>query len=399
MINTKTYKLGDICENISYGYTESATLENVGPKFLRITDIQDDFVNWDNVPYCPITEQNHKKYKLEIGDIVIARTGASTGTTAIFKDKNIDAVFASYLIRYKINKKLANPFYIGQILKSSLWKSYVNSIIGGSAQPGANAKQFAAFEFPLPDLNTQLDFAAVLSAFDEKIELNFQMNQTFESMSQTLFRQWFITNESNDWETVRLGDLIEIKGGFAYKGENIGTGDVLLLGMGCVSFKERFLLSGARPYSGDNFNNYLVRPGDIVIATRQQSDNLPILGFPARVPSSFEEKKVIVGANLYRVINATNFSNSLLFQLLRSNEYRNHILSNSKGSTVRMITKDAIENFKFKMPPTELLQEYSAVLSSLDDKIEVNNVQRQSLSALRDTLLPKLMIGKIPIKN
>lgn len=168
MSEWKTYKLGEICSDISYGYTESASLETVGPKFLRITDIQYDFISWDKVPYCPITKENHKKYKLEIGDIVIARTGASTGATAIFKDEGIDAVFASYLIRYKIDKEIAYPFYIGQLLKSALWGSYVASIIGGSAQPGANAKQFADFEFPLPDFATQTQIAQILTSLDEK---------------------------------------------------------------------------------------------------------------------------------------------------------------------------------------------------------------------------------------
>ena len=53
--------LGDISVDISYGYTESASLKEVGPKFLRITDIQDDFVDWNQVPYCPISDKNHKK--------------------------------------------------------------------------------------------------------------------------------------------------------------------------------------------------------------------------------------------------------------------------------------------------------------------------------------------------
>ncbi|PIQ24859.1 MAG: type I restriction endonuclease subunit S, partial [Bacteroidetes bacterium CG18_big_fil_WC_8_21_14_2_50_41_14] len=71
--------LGEGASNIAYGFTESATLEKIGPKFLRITDIQNDFIDWNSVPYCPISEREHKKYKLEIGDVVIARTGNSTG--------------------------------------------------------------------------------------------------------------------------------------------------------------------------------------------------------------------------------------------------------------------------------------------------------------------------------
>jgi len=65
MSNTwKTYKLGDVSTNISYGYTESASKEEIGPKFLRITDIQKDFIFWDDVPYCQISDKDLDKYQL-----------------------------------------------------------------------------------------------------------------------------------------------------------------------------------------------------------------------------------------------------------------------------------------------------------------------------------------------
>lgn len=89
----------------------------------------------------------------------------------------------------------------------------------------------------------------------------------------------------SEWKEYRLGDIIEIKSGFAYKGDMIGYGENILLGMGCVSYKERFLMSGARTYAGNCADRYCANSGDIVLATRQQSDNLPILGMPAIIPN------------------------------------------------------------------------------------------------------------------
>lgn len=94
-------RLGVLCSDISYGYTESAVYEKVGPKFLRITDITGEFINWDSVPYCRISSSDFEKYKLQYNDIVIARTGATSGYNKQFI-KSIDAVYASYLIRFKI---------------------------------------------------------------------------------------------------------------------------------------------------------------------------------------------------------------------------------------------------------------------------------------------------------
>ena len=71
--------LRDICERVDYGYTASAKQEPVGPKFLRITDIVPDLIDWESVPYCEIPEKDLDKYRLQEGDIVMARTGATTG--------------------------------------------------------------------------------------------------------------------------------------------------------------------------------------------------------------------------------------------------------------------------------------------------------------------------------
>ena len=66
-------KLKDYC-SMQYGYTETATNEPIGSKFLRITDIAQSYIDWSAVPYCPITDDNHQKYVLSEGDVVIART-------------------------------------------------------------------------------------------------------------------------------------------------------------------------------------------------------------------------------------------------------------------------------------------------------------------------------------
>jgi type I restriction enzyme, S subunit len=98
---------------INYGYTESASTENIGPKFLRITDIQNNRVDWSLVPYCPIKADDLPKYKLADGDIVFARTGATTGKSYLVDDPP-EAVFASYLIRVQLstlNYKYANVLY------------------------------------------------------------------------------------------------------------------------------------------------------------------------------------------------------------------------------------------------------------------------------------------------
>ena len=190
-----------------------------------------------------------------------------------------------------------------------------------------------------------------------------------------------------EWKTYRLGDIIEIVSGFAYKGEYLGKGDKYLLGMGCVSFNEQFLEKGLRPYSGYCDKRYYAKDGDIVLATRQQSDNMPILGMPAIIPKKYEGKQMIVGANLYRVINKSkDFSNDFIYWLLKSPDYVNYIKSCQTGTTVRMITKANIENYTFICPDRESRLLISHFLWTLENKIELNRRINANLEAQAQAL-------------
>lgn len=179
-----------------------------------------------------------------------------------------------------------------------------------------------------------------------------------------------------EWKRVRLGDYISIKSGLAYKGSKIGKGNSVLLGMGCVSFKDKFVESGARPYDGSDCDErFLVEPGDIVLATRQQSNNLPILAMPAIIPNSLEGKRVIFGTNLYKVENHSVISSKFLFWLMKHQHYVNYIAGVKSGTAVQMVTKKNVEDYKFMCPPLEVRNKISDILWTYDSLIE-NNTKR-----------------------
>lgn len=205
----------------------------------------------------------------------------------------------------------------------------------------------------------------------------------------------------SEWKEYRLGDILSIKSGFSYKGKFIGTGNSLLLGMGCVSFKEKFLISGARPYSGPYDERYKVHSGDIVLATRQQSDNLPILAMPAMVPDSLQDKDIVIGTNLYKVeINDTTFSNVFIYWLLKTKQYVNYIACVKTGTTVSMVTKKNVEDFTFFAPtnPKER-EEIVSIISYLDDKIAVNRKICENLEAQAQALFKHWFVDFAPFKD
>ena len=141
-------KLGELVTT-QYGYTASATNESVGLKFLRITDIADTRIDWDKVPNCIIPEKERKKYLLENGDMVVARTGATVGFAKRINKFNPPTVFASYLVRLKPKDYIFN-YYLGIIVESENYKEYIQTVASGTAQPQANAGLMTGFSLFKP---------------------------------------------------------------------------------------------------------------------------------------------------------------------------------------------------------------------------------------------------------
>ena len=200
---------------ISYGYTESASVEPVGPRFLRITDIQDDHVDWDTVPYCKIQSVDLPKYRLASGDIVLARTGATTGKSFLVTDPP-EAVFASYLIRLRlIEKKLLPQFVYLFFQTPAYWKSIKDGSTG-SAQGGFNATKLGALSVPIPPILEQRRIVGILDeAFDgiaaakANAEKNLQNARAlFESHLQAVF-----TKRREGWVETTLGDVCQFENG------------------------------------------------------------------------------------------------------------------------------------------------------------------------------------------
>ncbi|MGF1922817.1 MAG: restriction endonuclease subunit S [Bacteroidia bacterium] len=170
-------KLSQIVDS-QYGYTASADFFVEGPKFLRITDISNDAVNWNSVPNCEIDKRDFDKYSLEEGDIVIARTGATVGSAKQINKLSPLAVFASYLVRLKIKDKRLFR-YVGLSVVSQGYKDYILNVAGGSAQPQANAVLMTDYNIilPLEDVINKLN-VIVNSIFDLQEILQVENSKT-----------------------------------------------------------------------------------------------------------------------------------------------------------------------------------------------------------------------------
>ena len=149
--------LDSLSESIDYGFTASATEEPIGPKLLRITDIQDGKVDWDTVPYCTAKKADISEKRLLAGDIVFARTGATTGKSFLITTCPEDSIFASYLIRVRPGKNLLPEFVASFFQTNDYWRQ-ISLQANGAAQPGVNSTKLKELLLPLPPLSHQEKF-------------------------------------------------------------------------------------------------------------------------------------------------------------------------------------------------------------------------------------------------
>jgi len=177
-------KLNELVKT-QYGYTETASTEIIGPKFLRITDIAQNHIDWSNVPYCKVSDRDFEKYRLNPGDIVVARTGATAGYGKRLHKRFPDCVFASFLVRIIPNDLKWNLF-LGLIVDSQAYREYILSNAEGSAQPQANATLLVSYEIDKPDESKILEFNRIIEPIFDLTE-NYQLeNQKLTELKELL---------------------------------------------------------------------------------------------------------------------------------------------------------------------------------------------------------------------
>ena len=158
------YEIKDIAKDVQYGLTSKSGSDCSGPRYLRITDIQDRKVDWDKVPFAKDTE-DLDKYYLNEGDLVFARTGATVGKSYLIKEHPKNAVFASYLIRIVPDTSKVFPELLWYYFQSPMYWHDISSKQRGIGQPNVNGTVLSKLELSIPkDVEEQKILSADIDA-------------------------------------------------------------------------------------------------------------------------------------------------------------------------------------------------------------------------------------------
>jgi len=414
-------RLVDACSSIDYGLTASAADHEIGPKFLRITDIVNGHIDWKSVPHVLAEGDTAAKYKLDDGDIVLARTGASTGASAYVQAPPL-AVFASYLVRLQAKPEF-DPRFLAYYLKSDQFLSYIRGVIGDkSAQPNASASTMTKAPLHAPrDKNEQRAIAHILGTLDDKIELNRRMNATLEAMARALFKDWFV-----DFGPVRAKmegrepylpeeiwrlfpeRLMESELGEIPEGWNIlAFRDLALQGKGSVN---------PSSHPDDVFTHYSLpafdagqtpafERGEAIKSNKTPVPNNAVLvsKLNPHIPRIW-----LIGAAGENAVASTEFTvwtprnpanSAFLYCLASSAEFNcamRQLVTGTSNSHQR-VKPGQLGDIRVIAASLESVQQGSEQLRRLVDQVLLNRKQASTLISLRNTLLPKIISGDLRV--
>ncbi len=193
---SKMMTLDEICtKKGEYGANLSAVnySDNL-PRYIRITDI-DDLGNLSDKKVSPNgNEHDWEKYKLNLGDLLFARTGATVGKTYLHNIRESNYIYAGYLIRFKPKVEIADSTYLFAFTKTNYYKQWVLKSQNVVAQPNINAKQYGSdLKIPIPPLELQQKFSHQVNKIYQQINYLKNQNGKFDNLISSLQNQAFTT--------------------------------------------------------------------------------------------------------------------------------------------------------------------------------------------------------------
>lgn len=390
-------RLGDVAKAI-YGYTDKASFEKVGPKFLRITDIQDDGVNWESIPYCRINEIEFEKYKLSSGDIVFARTGATTGKSYLVENPP-KSVFASYLIKVHISTKDLLPNYLFLFFQTKTYWDKINAGVSGSAQGGFNATKLSELEIPFPPTKEQQQIVSILdeafAAIDQAKE-NVQRNllnakELFQSELNIIFE-----NKGEGWTEKKLNEVCEVKDGTHDSPKYLEKGIPFVTQK---NIRESGLSFGNTRFITQTdhdkfFNRSNVSYGDILLS---------MIGANRGMACIVDDKRVFSIKNVCLIKANENINQNYLLYYLKSQKAINFVKTSSKGGAQEFIGLTELRNFPTPLAPLKVQKKIVNQLDTLSTETKnLENIYQQKLNALEElkkSILQKAFSGELTLNK
>jgi len=404
MSEWKEYGLADVYDFAS-GLSKSADQFGFGSEFVSFKDVfQNFFLPQKLNSLVNSSDKEQKSCSVMKGDVFLTRTSETQeelGMSAVALKDYPKATFNGFAKRLRPKGTITIlPEYAGYYFRSKKFRDEVTSMASMTTRASLNNGMLSALRIVVPPIEVQKRIGSSLKALDDKIDLLHRQNATLEKMAETLFRQWFVERSlseaegeaKEEWEVGKLGEILSVKGGTtpSTKESNYWDGNIHwtsprdvtnLNGIYMFDTERKITESGLSKISSG-----LLPKGTLLMTSRAPVGVL-----------AFSEIPVAINQGYIAVIDDKGFSKEFIYLWLKTN--MDYVQSYSNGSTFLEISKSAFKSLDIMLPPEGIRDEFQAVIKPLFNKIKSNQIQILTLTALRDTLLPKLMSGEVRVSE
>lgn len=368
MVEWKTQELGEVCDRLSSG-------KGIAAKNIHKTGIY------------PVYGGNGKRGYTDNsnfqGDcVIIGRQGAFCGNVHYFSG---EAYMTEHAVVVQANNNNNTRFLAYYLSTMNLGR-----LSGQSAQPGLSVKTLAKLEVTLPVFDVQEKIADILAVLDKKIENNQQINNNLEQQAQAIFKSWFVdsTNFPSTWKVVKLGDIAQIKTKSFSPAKYM---DVMLEHYSIPALDEKrypvFEIA-----TNIKSNKYILTKNSVMISKLNPKTK--------RIwrPSCLSAHPVC--STEFIVYEALNpMFKDFIYSIIDSDAFSEFLCAHTTGSTNsrQRATPSTTLEYSIILPPNSVIQEFCNLVTPLYEMVAKNIIQNQTLIAIRDNLLPKLMSGELDV--
>ena len=402
------YKLSDIMELIGGGTPKTSVHEYWGGNipWLSVKDFNNDS-RYVYATEKTITEEgfnNSSTKMLQHNDSIISARG-TVGEMAMIP---FPMAFNQSCYGLRAKKEIVDPTFLYYLVKHNVRILKKNT--HGSVFDTITRDTFAGIAIDVPEMNTQLNIAGVLSDIDDKIELNNAINKNLEQQAKALFKSWFVAFEPfngtmpSDWEIVPLEKIADFQNGYAFKSKellNKPSADCYqVFKQGHIARGGGFILDGTKSWYpkslASKLEKFVLKKGDILMAMTDMKDNVAILGNTAIIPLDNEyivnQRVGHLRANGYKGVTYP-----FIYLLTNSTDFLVDLRSRANSGVQVNLSSSEIKASQTVLPSEEVNNSFSDITLPMFEIIINNQLENQRLTQLRDTLLPKLMSGELDV--
>ncbi|NHN37085.1 restriction endonuclease subunit S [Pseudomaricurvus alcaniphilus] len=378
-------------------YTEEGNVAT-----LRTTDLSvDGVISLETMPEANVEEEKFSNHYLQVGDLVISRSGR-IGTTAIFNGYHKPVLPGAFLIRFRLDTSKASPLFYRYFFNSVEGQQLLHSVARGAAQQNINITNVRNLFIPLPPLETQELIAEILSCYSDLIENNHRRIQLLEESARLLYQEWFVylrfpgheqvkitDGVPEGWEPTLVPDVIDVNPRTPVeKGKEIWY-------VPMSSLSETAMTANTADFERrTKHTNVKFKKNDVLLARITPCLENGKTGYAYFLA----EDEVACGSTEFIVLRGNRIPSEFVYCLARSYPFRENAIKSMTGSSGRQrVQNSCFDKYAVPLPPKSILDEFVQVVQNNFDQIRNLMAQNAKLAQARDLLLPKLMSGELTV--